>query len=49
MLIYSLATLGTKFSKLLLKFHGVLYNERLHSSIGYMTPDEVYSGILDAA
>ncbi|WP_212789822.1 integrase core domain-containing protein [Francisella halioticida] len=24
-------------------------NERLHSSIGYMTPDEVYSGILDAA
>nr|WP_245806417.1 hypothetical protein [Francisella halioticida] len=25
MLIYSLATLGTKFSKLLLQFHGVLY------------------------
>lgn len=24
-------------------------NERLHSSIGYMTPEEVYSGILDAA
>ncbi|ASG67555.1 hypothetical protein fh0823_02040 [Francisella halioticida] len=33
MLIYSLATLGTKFSKLLLKFHGVLYNRGSVSEI----------------
>ena len=24
-------------------------NERLHSSIGYITPDEAYTGILNAA
>ncbi|BCD90974.1 hypothetical protein fh0823_11130 [Francisella halioticida] len=39
MLIYSLATLGTKFSKLLLQFHGVLYLDDLDLSPLFIQAD----------
>ncbi|WP_338082629.1 integrase core domain-containing protein [Francisella halioticida] len=48
--VYPASYITMKEVKVGIKEYIDIYNnERLHSSIGYMTPDEVYSGILDAA
>lgn len=48
--IYPASYRTIKEARLGIKEYIDIYNnERLHSSIGYMTPEEVYSGILDAA
>ncbi|WP_255321898.1 DDE-type integrase/transposase/recombinase [Francisella halioticida] len=48
--VYPASYITMKEAKVGIKEYIDIYNnERLHSSIGYMTPDEVYSGILDAA
>ncbi|ASG67452.1 hypothetical protein CDV26_02705 [Francisella halioticida] len=48
--VYPASYITMKEAKVGIKEYINIYNnERLHSSIGYMTPDEVYSGILDAA
>ena len=48
--VYPASYRTMKEAKLGIKEYIDIYNnERLHSSIGYLTPDEVYSGILDAA
>ncbi|ASG68354.1 hypothetical protein CDV26_08105 [Francisella halioticida] len=48
--VYPASYITMKEAKVGIKEYIDIYNnERLHSSIRYMTPDEVYSGILDAA
>ncbi|ASG67955.1 hypothetical protein CDV26_05760 [Francisella halioticida] len=48
--VYPASYITMKEAKVGIKEYIDIYNnERLHSSIGYMTPNEVYSGILDAA
>ncbi|WP_245806572.1 IS3 family transposase [Francisella halioticida] len=48
--VYPASYITMKEAKVGIKEYIDIYNnERLHSSIGYMTHDEVYSGILDAA
>ena len=48
--VYPASYTTMKEAKLGIKEYIDIYNnERLHSSIGYLTPEEVYSGILDAA
>lgn len=48
--VYPASYRTMKEAKLGIKEYIDIYNnERLHSSIGYLTPEEVYSGILDAA
>ncbi|BCD90698.1 hypothetical protein fh0823_08370 [Francisella halioticida] len=48
--VYPASYITMKEAKVGIKEYIDIYNnERLHSSIGYMTPDEVYSSILDAA